>query len=152
MTTTCTSSIQDSTCGVKHRTTEKSRQHSETLNNLHLHPFGRIPKDGVCLGCSGSYLDYTPTELFSYTVEILDRPYTGRIPWSDATRTEGLTERTAIFLYQRQSAWLNPEADCWSGHVRIVGSFDGWVYTVVPPMLGERSTLARLYHLDDIAS
>ena len=150
-TTTCTSSIQDSTCGVLHRTAKKSQQHSDQMNNLHHHPFGNPPKDGVCMGCSGAYLDYMPTELFSYTVEILARPYAGRSPWADATQDNGLSERQAITRYTQGLKWFNPEgSSSWSGHVRIVGS-DGWVYTVESPRPGERSTLARLYHLDDIA-
>ena len=90
------------------------------------------------------------TNKITYTVETLDRAYASHIPWGNASRAEGLTERTAIFLFKRQSAWLNPDANSWSGHVRIVGS-DGWTHTVEPPIPGGRSTLQRLYHLDDIA-
>ena len=86
----------------------------------------------------------------TYTVETLDKPYANHIPWWNANRAEGLTERKAISLYNHKNDWYHPEGGGWSGHVRIVGS-DGWTHTVEPPIPGGRSTLQRLYHLDDIA-
>jgi hypothetical protein len=147
---TCKSNIQDATCGVKHRTLDMAERHSETLNNLHRHPFGNKPKHGYCLGCSGAYLDYKPTELFSFAVETLDRPYVNHVPWADAKRETGLTEREAIGLYAEGVDWYQPEAHSWSGHVRIVGS-DGWVYFAPYAGQDERPTLQRLIHRDDIA-
>jgi len=87
----------------------------------------------------------------TYTVEAINRPYGAgdAIPWSDAVRTEGLTERKAITLYSQIYRWYHPEPYAWSGHVRIVGS-DRWTYTVEPPSPGERSLLCRMYHLDDL--
>ena len=94
----------------------------------------------------------------TYTVETLDWAYANHIPWGNASRAEGLTERKAISLHNQADRIYHPDANSWSGHVRIVGS-DDWIYTVsstawfspVPPVPGERATLQRLYHLDDIA-
>jgi len=86
----------------------------------------------------------------TYTVETLDRAYANHIPWQDANRTEGLNERKAISLHNQADRRYHSEANSWSGHVRIVGS-DDWTYSVEPPIPGGRSTLQRLYHLDDIA-
>jgi len=86
----------------------------------------------------------------TYTVETLNSAYGGRIPWDRAGRKEGLNERKAISLYNRAHEWYHPEDNSWSGHVRIVGS-DDWTYTIESPMPGERTTLQRLYHLDDLA-
>ena len=87
----------------------------------------------------------------TYTIEAINRPYGASeiIPWGDAIRTEGLTEQKAIRLYNKIHRWYHPETNAYSGHVRIVGS-DDWTYTVEPPSPGERSTLSRMYHLDDI--
>jgi hypothetical protein len=92
----------------------------------------------------------TETKL-TYTVEAINRPYgaSDGIPWGDAVRTEGLTDRDAIKLYSQIYRWYHPEPSAWSGHVRIVGS-DRWTYIVEPPEPGERSLLCRMYHLDDL--
>ena len=88
----------------------------------------------------------------TYTVEAINRAYgaSESIPWGDAVRTEGLTERKAIKLYNDLNRWYHPQGgDGYSGHVRIVGS-DDWTYTVEPPAPGERATLQAMYHLDDL--
>ena len=88
----------------------------------------------------------------TYTVEAIGRPYGAQdsIPWGDAVRTEGLTERKAIKTYNDLNRWYHPQGgDGYSGHVRIVGS-DDWTYTVEPPAPGERATLQAMYHLDDL--
>jgi hypothetical protein len=93
----------------------------------------------------------------TYTVEAINRPYgaSQSIPWGDAVRTEGLTERKAIKTYNDLNRWYHPQGgDAYSGHVRIVGS-DDWTYSVEPPTMaaawaGERAILSRLYHLDDL--
>ena len=91
----------------------------------------------------------------TYTVEAINRPYGAQdsIPWGDAVRTEGLTEREAIKMYNevnRAHRFQLPQGgDGYSGHVRIVGS-DDWTYTVEPPAPGERATLQAMYHLDDL--
>lgn len=56
---TCSSNAQGGTCGVRHQTAEAAKRHSLSLNNLHNHPRNRRAS-GYCMGCSGSYLDYTP--------------------------------------------------------------------------------------------
>ena len=86
----------------------------------------------------------------TYTVEIVSRAFgtQDRIPWHRAKRYDGLNASEAIRQYNRASRDFT-YGNSWSGHVRIVGS-DDWTYTVAPPMPGERSTLGRLYHLDDI--
>jgi len=89
----------------------------------------------------------------TYTVEAINRPYgaSESIPWGDAIRTEGLTERKAIKSYNEINRWYHPEGrnGGYSGHVRIVGSND-WTYAVEPPVPGERATLQAMYHLDDL--
>ena len=87
----------------------------------------------------------------TYTVEAINRPYgaSQSIPWGEAVRTEGLTERKAIKTYNDLNRWYHPEPNAYSGHVRIVGS-DDWTYTVEPPAPGERATLQAMYHLDDL--
>ena len=90
------------------------------------------------------------TNQITYTVETLDWAYANHIPWGNASRAEGRNERGAISLYNKAVRWYHPDANSWSGHVRVVGS-DDWIYTVEPPIPGGRSTLQRLYHLDDIA-
>ena len=87
----------------------------------------------------------------TYTVETVDRAFgLGEgIPWGKARRFEGLTESKAVKTYKEFYRWYHPETNAYSGHVRIVGS-DDWTYTVEPPSPGERSTLSRMYHLDDI--
>jgi hypothetical protein len=87
----------------------------------------------------------------TYTVEAIGRPYgaSESIPWGDAHRTEGLTERSAIKTYNQFNRWYHPEPNAYSGHVRIVGS-DDWTYSVEPPEPGERATLSPMYHLDDL--
>jgi hypothetical protein len=91
------------------------------------------------------------TDTNSYTVESLSSPYGGHVPWCDARREEGLTERDSIRRYNELYRWYHPDGNSWAGHVRIVGS-DEWTYTVEPPAYpGERSSLKRLHHLDDIA-
>jgi len=85
----------------------------------------------------------------TYTVETLDDPYSGMIPWEDASRVTGLDERKAIKLLIEADRFYCPEGGGWSGHARIVGS-DNWEYRIDPLILpGERSTLQRLFHLDD---
>jgi len=87
----------------------------------------------------------------TYTIESLSSAYGGRVPWGNATREEGLTERQAIRRYNDLSRWYHPQGDgSYSGHVRIVGS-DEWTYEVGHALPGARSTLQRLYHLDDLA-
>ena len=90
------------------------------------------------------------TNKITYTVETLDGAYANHIPWWNASRAEGLTERKAIALHNQADRRYHPDENSWSGHVRIVGS-DDWTYSVEPPIPGGRSTLQRLYHLDDIA-
>ena len=90
------------------------------------------------------------TNKITYIVETLDGAYANHIPWWNASRAEGLTERKAISLHNQADRIYHQDANSWSGHVRIVGS-DGWTHTVEPPIPGGRSTLQRLYHLDDIA-
>ena len=87
----------------------------------------------------------------TYTVEAINRAYGAQesIPWGDAQRIEGLTERKAIKLYKEFDRWYHPDPSAYSGHVRIVGS-DDWTYSVEPPALGERATLQAMYHLDDL--
>ena len=43
----------------------------------------------------------------TYTVEAIGRPYgaSESIPWGDAVRTEGLTERKAIKTYNDINRW-----------------------------------------------
>ena len=87
-----------------------------------------------------------------YTVETIDRAFGLRegIPWGDAQRIEGLTERKAINTYKEFDRRYHPQGgDGYSGHVRIVGS-DDWTYMVEPPEPGERATLQAMYHLDDL--
>ena len=87
----------------------------------------------------------------TYTVESLSSAYGGRVPWDNATREEGLTERQALRRYNDLNRWYHPQGDgSYSGHVRIVG-IDEWTYMVEPAMPGARATLQRLYHLDDLA-
>jgi len=83
-----------------------------------------------------------------FTVETIDSAYAGRVPWDKARRCEGLSERAAITMFNRLSDWYH-DGPGWSGHVRVIGS-DDWQYQVMPPCLGERATLARAYHLDDM--
>ena len=47
----------------------------------------------------------------TYTVEAIGRPYgaSESIPWGDAHRTEGLTERSAIKTYNQLNRWYHPE-------------------------------------------
>jgi len=89
----------------------------------------------------------------TYTVEAINRPYGAQesIPWGDAHRTEGLTERKAIKTYNDINRWYHPDGRYggYSGHVRIVGS-DDWTYSVEPPEPGDRATLSPMYHLDDL--
>jgi hypothetical protein len=88
----------------------------------------------------------------TYTVEAIGRPYGARerIPWADAGRVEELTEAKAIKIFHDYYRWYHPQGgDGYSGHVRILGS-DRWTYTVEPPSPGERATLSREYHLDDL--
>jgi hypothetical protein len=87
----------------------------------------------------------------TYTVEAIGRPYGARerIPWGDAGRVEELTETKAIRIYNDYYRWYHPETNAYSGHVRIIGS-DRWTYTIEPPSPGERATLSREYHLDDL--
>ena len=88
----------------------------------------------------------------TYTIEHIDRAYgaSESIPWGDAKRHGGLTERKAIKTYNEYVRWYHPQGSGgYSGHVRIVGS-DDWTYTVEPPEPGERATLSPLYHLDDL--
>jgi hypothetical protein len=87
----------------------------------------------------------------TYTVEAIGRPYgaSESIPWGDAKRHEGLTERKAIKCYNDYWHWYHPDSNSYSGHVRIVGT-DDWTYEVEPPTPGERSTLVPVYHLDDL--
>ena len=85
----------------------------------------------------------------TYTVETLNRPYAGRIPWGEAIRSNTLTERKAISLHNYYARWYHPEGGGYSGHVRIVGS-DDWTYSIEDPMPGERASLTRLYHLEDL--
>jgi hypothetical protein len=95
----------------------------------------------------------TASTASSYTVEILDRPYAGgRIPWWNALKDNGLSERQAITRYTQGIKWFSPEfgSNSWSGHVRIVGS-DGWTYSVEPARPGGRRKLVRLTHLNDLA-
>jgi len=87
----------------------------------------------------------------TYTIESLSSAYGGRVPWDNAKREEGLTERQAIRRYNDLNRWYHPQGDSgYSGHVRIVG-IDEWTYMVEPAMPGARATLQRLYHLDDLA-
>ena len=87
----------------------------------------------------------------TYRIESLSSAYGGRVPWDNATREEGLTERQAIRRYNDLSRWYHPDGGAsWSGHVRIVGS-DEWTYEIRPALPGARSTLQRLNHLDDLA-
>jgi len=87
----------------------------------------------------------------TYTVEAIGRPYGGqeRIPWDDAKRVEELTEAKAVKLYNEYYRWYHPGNNGYSGHVRIIGS-DRWTYSVESPSPGERATLSREYHLDDL--
>jgi hypothetical protein len=87
----------------------------------------------------------------TYTVETVDRAFGLRegIPWGKARRFEGLTESKAVKTYKEFYRRYHPQPNAYSGHVRIVGS-DDWTYTVEPPLPGERATLSRMYHLDDI--
>lgn len=87
----------------------------------------------------------------TYAVENLNSAYGGRVPWDNAGRETGLTERQAIRRYLELYRRHHLQNDgSWSGHVRIVGS-DEWTYTVEPAVPGARSTLQRLYHLGDLA-
>ena len=60
----------------------------------------------------------------TYTVEAIGRPYgaSESIPWGDAKRHEGLTERKAIKCYNDYWHWYHPDSNSYSGHVRIVGT------------------------------
>ena len=85
-----------------------------------------------------------------FTVESLDSPYSGRVPWDKAVRREGLSERAAITLLNRLSGWYS-DGTSWSGHVRVVGT-DDWTYDVERSWTpGSRSKLVRIYHLDDLS-
>ena len=87
----------------------------------------------------------------TYTVESLDSPYSGRVPWDKAQRDEGLSERAAITLLNRLSRWYSGGSDgtWWSGHVRVVGT-DDWRYIVERGWApGSRSKLVRIYPLDE---
>ena len=86
----------------------------------------------------------------TYIVETVDGAHINHVPWWDANRAEGLNERKAVARHNQADRRYHPEGGGWSGHVRIVGS-DGWTHTVEPPSPGGRSTLQRLYHLDDLA-
>ena len=87
-----------------------------------------------------------------FTVESLSRPYSGRVPWDQAQRDEGLSERAAITLLHRLSRWYSDGTSWnWSGHVRVVGT-DDWTYGVECGWApGSRSKLVRIYHLDDLS-
>jgi hypothetical protein len=86
----------------------------------------------------------------TYTVQVISSPFgpADQIPWDQANWDDGLSVSKAIRVYNETRRWYN-HGNSWSGHVRIVGS-DDWTYTVAPPMPGARSTLSRLYHLDDL--
>jgi hypothetical protein len=87
----------------------------------------------------------------TYTVEAINSAFTGRVPWGDSGTVvhDGLTQHQAIKLYKGYYRDYNPQSGGWCGHVRIVGS-DNWTYQVQSPEPGERASLSRLYHLDDI--
>jgi hypothetical protein len=86
----------------------------------------------------------------TYTVESLDSPYAGHVPWDKAQRHEGLSERAAIALLNRLSG-LYRDGRSWSGHVRAVGT-DDWTYDVERGWApGSQSKLVRIYHLDDLS-
>jgi hypothetical protein len=91
----------------------------------------------------------------TYTVEMVNRAFGQReeIPWGAdwVNRFEGLTEQKAIKRYKVEHRWCHPDGPYggYGGHVRIIGS-DDWTYTVEPPEPGERATLTRMYHLDDL--
>jgi len=84
-----------------------------------------------------------------YTVENLDMAYGGRPPWGRADREVGLTELQAIKRANELNRVYHREQNSWSGHVRIVGD-DGWVYDKELGAYGQRATLRRVVHLDDI--
>ncbi len=87
----------------------------------------------------------------TYRVQSLSSAYGGSVPWDKAgTDYLGKSERNAITKYNRLYKWYHPEQSGWSGHVRIVGD-DGWLYQPSFPIPGERSTLERVLHLDDIS-
>ena len=102
----------------------------------------------------------------TYTVEWVDRAFGPRdaIPWGFLHAEEdydsgrgiagwktNLSVSQAVKLYNAKHRWYHPQGgDGYSGHVRILGS-DRWTYAVEPPSLGERATLSRQYHLDDIS-
>jgi hypothetical protein len=86
----------------------------------------------------------------TYTVEELSDAYGGRVPWDNARRHEGLSERAAITMLNRLSGWYH-HGSSWSGHVRVVGT-DDWTYDVERGWApGSRSKLVRIYHLDDLS-
>jgi hypothetical protein len=91
--------------------------------------------------------------IITYTIESINRPYGAQdsIPWGDAHRAEGLTERKAVRRYNEMVRWYHPDGPNggYSGHVRIVGS-DDWTYEVERPPRGQRATLCPMYHLDDL--
>jgi hypothetical protein len=86
----------------------------------------------------------------TYTVQVISRPFgpSEIIPWDKGSNWDGLSASKAIRVYNEKWRRYN-HGSGWSGHVRIVGS-DDWIYGIDGPMPGERASLARLYHLDDI--
>ena len=54
------------------------------------------------------------TDTNSYTVESLSSPYGGHVPWCDARREEGLTERDSIRRYNELYRWYHPDGNSWA--------------------------------------